>query len=84
MKVIRALMDLSEGRRINPARLEWFIERAHSVLPQQRIGYVVVDTTRASPELIAFARAAYDLQLVTTDGPQHLYRTELASPTPAR
>ncbi|MCA1652104.1 MAG: hypothetical protein LC753_18160, partial [Acidobacteria bacterium] len=84
MKVIRALMDLSEGRRINPARLEAFIERAHSVLPQQRIGYVVVDTTRASSELIAFARAAYDLELVSTDGPQHLYRTELASPPPAR
>lgn len=84
MKVIRTLMDLSEGRRINPARLESFIERAHSVLPQQRIGYVVIDTTRASPQLIAFARAAYDLELVATDGPQHLYRTELASPTPAR
>ena len=84
MKVIRAMMDLSEGRRINPARLEAFIERAHDVLPQQRIGYVVVDTTRASPELIAFARAAYDLKLVATDGPQHLYRTELASPPPAR
>jgi hypothetical protein len=43
----------------------------------------VVNTDSTSEDLMAFARAAFDLTRVASDGPYVLYRTALASPTGA-
>lgn len=84
IRVIGALLDLSEGKPLPPERRQSTIDRAHEIMPVLNLGYVVVDTDRASEDLIAFAREAFDLTLVTSEGPFVLYRTPLASPPPAR
>lgn len=79
-RVTSALIDLSEGRRLTPERRAEVIRRAHETLPELNIGYVLVNTSRASPELIAFARDAFDLTLVAIEGERTLFRTRLATP----
>jgi hypothetical protein len=81
-RVTRALLDLSEGRTLSDERRIALITRAHEIRSELNIGYVVVDTGRASDELVEFARAAFDLSLVASDGHYVLYRTPLASPPP--
>lgn len=78
--VTRVLMDLSEGRPVSPWRTQAAIEQAHEFMPTLAIGYVVVDTDSTSAELMEFARAAFDLTRVASDGPYVLYSTPLASP----
>jgi hypothetical protein len=65
------LLDLSEGRPVSADRLD----RARGTYtgPALSLGYVIVDTSRASPELVAFARDALDLQHLGTEGPLSLY-----------
>jgi hypothetical protein len=67
--------------------MERAIERAHLYPPRLDIGYVVVDTAAVSPQLLAFARASFDLTFVTAEGGQELYVTPLgmgASSGPTR
>jgi hypothetical protein len=75
VRLMRVLIGLSERRAVSAERMERAIEHAHGSLPRLGIGYVVVDTDRASTQLIAFARDALDLELVAVDGNQRLYRT---------
>jgi hypothetical protein len=84
MRVTRALMDLSEGQELSDERRQNVINRAHEILPTLNLGYVVVNTETASEDLIEFARAAFDLTHVASDGPFVLYRTPLAPPLPGR
>ena len=44
------------------------------------IGYVVVDTTEASDALVAFARQAFRLTLISRAQNLELYRTPLTPP----
>jgi hypothetical protein len=81
--VTRVLIDLSEGRPVPWWRTEAAIAQAHELMPTLGIGYVVVNTDSTSEDLMAFARAAFDLTRVASDGPYVLYRTALASPTSA-
>jgi hypothetical protein len=53
--------------------------RAKKFVERLNIGYVVIDADRASPELIAFATGAFELQLIDRDGPFELYRPALPS-----
>lgn len=76
---LAVLMDLSAGRPVSAERLERAIERAHIYPPRLNIGYVVVDTGRVSPQLLAYARSAFDLEFVTQEGNQALYRTPEAT-----
>jgi hypothetical protein len=78
------LMDLSAGRPVSADRLERAIERAHVSHPRLDIGYVVVQSGRVSPQLMAFARAAFDLEFVTAEYGHELYRTPLASAASSR
>lgn len=78
------LMDLSVGRAVSAGRMERAIERAHLYPPRLDVGYVVVQSGRVSPQLISFARAAFDLEFVTADEGQELYRTPLASGSSSR
>lgn len=79
-RVTAALIDLSEGRSLTNERRAAVIRRAHEILPQMNIGYVVVNRSRASNELIEFAREAFDLELVADEGERTLFRTPLARP----
>lgn len=79
-RVTAALIDLSEGRTLTEERRAAAVKRAHEVLPELNIGYVVVNHSRASEDLIQFAKDAFDLQLVATEGERTLFRTPLAMP----
>jgi hypothetical protein len=78
-RVTAALIDLSEGKALTPERRAEVVRRAHEVLDEFNIGYVVVNTSRASRELIQFARDAFDLELAATEGERLLFRTRLAT-----
>jgi hypothetical protein len=73
IRLFRLLFDLSEGRPVSAERLESAIEHAHDEAGGLQIGFVVVDTTRASPQLVSFAKSALDLQLIATEQGQELY-----------
>ena len=80
--VTSALMDLSEGRSLTPEGRATALEAAHDPARaiRLRIGWVVVNTSSASPELEQFAIEAFDLTYVERDGPWKLYRRELPLP----
>jgi len=77
-RVTRALLELSEGREIAEPRRAILIQRAHEILPELKIGYIVVDADRATPALVDFAREAFDLTFVQSTAPYTLYSTPLA------
>ena len=79
-QVTSALIDLSEGRSLTPERRAAVVRRAHEMRDVLNIGYVVANTSSASPELIEFARDAFDLTPVVTEGVRVLFRTPLAVP----
>lgn len=76
---LSVLMDLSARRPVSPERLELAIERAHIHPLRLDIGYVVIHTGLVSPQLVSYAQAAFDLEFVTAEGGQALYRTPLAT-----
>ena len=78
--LLRVLLRLSEGTPVEPALYERALSRAHINLDRLQIGYVVMDTQRCAPELVAFARQALQMTLVARDGPLELYRTRIAPP----
>jgi hypothetical protein len=49
--VLRALIDLSESRPVSAKELEWARHHAPSFLEKANVGYVVVNTRRATPLL---------------------------------
>jgi hypothetical protein len=81
---LNVLMDLSARRSVSPERMERAIERAHLYPPRLDIGYVVVHTGLVSPQLVSFAKSAFDLEFVTSEAGQDLYRTPLATGAIAR
>jgi hypothetical protein len=78
------LLDLSAGRPVSAERVERAIERAHLSQPRLEIGYVIIQTGRVSPQLLSFAKAAFDLEFVTAEYGHELYRTPLASGASSR
>lgn len=82
-RVTAALIDLSEGRTLTEDRRVAVVKRAHELLPELHIGYVVANRSRASEDLIQFAKDAFDLQSVATEGERTLFRTPLAAPLAA-
>jgi hypothetical protein len=81
-----ALMDLSEGQSLTPERRAEVVRLAHDPDRMVRlgIGWLAVDTSRASLELEQFAIEAFDLMLVERDGPWKLYRREPRLPWTVR
>lgn len=74
LPVLSALVALSEGRPLTP-EAEYDAWRArHRFLARARVGYVVIDTHRASRELRDFAIELLDLELIATDMGFELYR----------
>jgi hypothetical protein len=71
--LLRILLDLSEGLPVEAERLEADLPQARADAARLKVGYVVVDTHRASPKLVAFAKSAMNLEWVATEGGQELY-----------
>ena len=78
--VLSALFTLSEGHDLTPDQDAAARIRADEFLRRARLGYVVVDQTRASPALIAFAGDLFGLTLVSREGPLALYVPRVPPP----
>ena len=68
-----ALIALSERRDLDERVATRARRAAGEFIEQGRLGYVVIDTSRATPELRDFAIALFDLQRVETAGVFELY-----------
>jgi len=75
---LRVLLRLSEGTPVEPELYQDALQNADRNLDRLDIGYVVIDTSRCAPELMAFAHRVFDLTLVTKSGELELYRTTAA------
>jgi hypothetical protein len=77
LPILRALMDLSEGVVLDDETRRRVIDLAHRRAERLNVGWVVIDTARASDDLIAFAQAAFDLESVASDQNWQLYTSRL-------
>ncbi len=86
MPVMNALLTLSEGAPLDPGRRRRALDARERFLDQARIGYVVIDSARASSALRSFAVEFLDLVRVDSSGGLELYRPRRAPPplSPAR
>jgi hypothetical protein len=82
-QVTAALIDLSEGRTLTPERRAAAVQRAHAIVAELNIGYVVINRSTAPEELVRFAQEAFDLEPIAIEGERTLFRTPLAAPAPA-
>ena len=76
MPLMSVLLELSEGQPVDPARLDDAVARARARQKELNIGWIVVDSSRATPELLALCNRAFDMQLIATDGDWVIYRAE--------
>jgi hypothetical protein len=74
MPTRRALLILSEGRQLTPKEMAEVEPRARTFLSRSRIGYVVIDRSRAAPALVSFALQMFDLEKIGEAGSRELYR----------
>jgi hypothetical protein len=72
--ILNALIELSEGRELSDERRQALKSVAASFVHGARLGYVVVDRSRASRPLIAFAVETLGLEKIGTWGDRDLYR----------
>jgi hypothetical protein len=77
---IRVLLRLSEGTPVEPELFEAALAGADPIMRRLHLGYVVIDLRRSAPELRDFAKRAFQLSFVSTDGSRELYHTPLAPP----
>jgi len=71
--VLDALMSLSEGLPLDPKRERALVERGPEFIRRTRIGFVVIDGTRSSPQLRELAVRALRLRRVDGEGALDLY-----------
>lgn len=74
--LLSALLDLSERLPLDPAMERVAREDAQPLVERTRMGYVVIDTRRASPALREFAIGAFGLVRISEEDGRELYRTE--------
>ena len=72
--VLDPLVTLSEGGPLSPDREVRALAAAGDFLRRTNIGFVMVDRSRASGDLVAFARRAFDLEFVAAEGALELYQ----------
>jgi hypothetical protein len=75
--ILYALMGLSEGRPVPDAELGMLRVMAPLFIRRARLGYVVVDRTRASDDLVRFAIDTLGLEKVASSPGRDLYRPRL-------
>ena len=71
---VDGLLTLSDGGLLSPAREAELLARAPGFIERARVGYVVIDHTRASPELVSFAQRAFALEAIAESWPYTLFR----------
>jgi hypothetical protein len=71
--VLNALVTLSEKQPLTDRSASRARRTADEFLEQSRLGYVVIDTSRSTPELRAFAISLFNLRQIETDGVFELY-----------
>ncbi len=74
--LLSALLDLSERLPLDPGTERAAREDAQPLVERTRMGYVVIDTRRASPALREFAVRAFGLVRIAEEDGRELYRTE--------
>jgi hypothetical protein len=74
--LLSALLDLSERKPPDPGTERLAREDAQPLVERTRMGYVVIDTQRASPALREFAVSAFGLVKIAAEDGRELYRTE--------
>jgi hypothetical protein len=74
--LLSALLDLSERLPLDPGTERAAREDAQPLVERTRMGYVVIDTRRASPALREFAIGAFGLVRIAEENGRELYRTE--------
>ena len=72
-KILNALIELSEGRPLEPQRERALIDGGPEFLRRTRIGFVVIDRNRAPAPLRTFALHALRLERLDGDGALDLY-----------
>jgi hypothetical protein len=72
--VLRALMRMSEGKELSAARRAALKIRGDAFVERAKLGYVVVNRRRASPELEAFAVDLFGLERIGESDGRVLYR----------
>lgn len=77
IRLFRTLIDLSAGEEVSEGRLARTAVTANQMLRSLEVGYVVINTTRCTPQLVDFATSVFDMTYVGTDGPLTLYRTNV-------
>ena len=73
--VYGSLIRLSEGDALTSDELRRAKRRAPGFVERARIGWIVIDLHRTSPDLIAFVEEAFQPQLVREESGRRLYRT---------
>jgi hypothetical protein len=76
--LMTVLLRLSEGAPVEPKLYDRALSRADRYLDRLQVGYVVIDPTRSSPELVAFTRRVFKTTFVAEAEGLELYRTPLA------
>ncbi|HYN08325.1 MAG TPA: hypothetical protein VES67_13155 [Vicinamibacterales bacterium] len=71
--VLNALIVLSEKRELSDRSANHARRSAGEFLEQSRLGYVVIDTSRTTPQLRDFAITLLNLRKIETDGAFELY-----------
>jgi hypothetical protein len=71
--VLDALMTASEGRPLMPEQQRRADATIDRFLTRGRIGYVVINSTRTTPELRALAMQLFDLRKIAQEGETELY-----------
>jgi hypothetical protein len=71
--VLNALVELSEKTELDPRTESRAHRNADEFVEQARLGYVVIDTSRATPQLRDFAIDLFGLRKVETAGVFELY-----------
>jgi hypothetical protein len=74
--LLSALLDLSERLPLDPATERAAREDAQPLVERSHMGYVVIDTRRASPALREFAVSAFGLVRIAEEDGRELYRTD--------
>jgi hypothetical protein len=77
--MMSALLTLSEGRVLSEGQRRAALDGCESFLDLAQLGYVVIDRTRASPELRRFAVEALDLVSLGESQGLELYRPRHAA-----
>jgi hypothetical protein len=76
-RFMRVLLDLSAGELITEERFQRAALTSRQTLQDLNVGYVVINTDRASKQLQAFALQSFGLTYVASDGPHVLYKTSV-------